>query len=121
MEEMLKEVLTEGEKKMGQNLNISKSIQRVLYHTGYSNGVGFKIECFAFQEVNTFKYLGTTLSGTAKREVEVKERIQSVNKACCANKKILMSKQIQRSTKIKVYKTPNKTNTNVCCRNNVCN
>ncbi|XP_057657852.1 uncharacterized protein LOC130894852 [Diorhabda carinulata] len=64
-----------------------------------------KIGNFDFEEVDTFKYLGTTLSSDGNKEAEVKEKITAANRAYYANKKLLQNKILGKSTKMRIYKT----------------
>ncbi|XP_063529640.1 uncharacterized protein LOC134740914 [Cydia strobilella] len=53
----------------------------------------------------SFKYLGCTITDTNQREDEIDIRIQNALRCSAALHKILTSKLISRSTKIRVYKT----------------
>ena len=54
------------------------------------------------------KYLGTTVTRDNLTEEEIKEGIAADNRASFANQKILQSKPISKTTKMKLYKAPNR-------------
>jgi hypothetical protein len=58
-----------------------------------------------FEMVQKFKYLGAVIDDENNITHTIQERIQSSNKAYCANLQLLKSKDINRNMKIKIYKT----------------
>jgi hypothetical protein len=52
-----------------------------------------------------FNYLGSILSADNKINIENSERIAKGNKAYYANEKLIKSKFLKKSTKMKIYKT----------------
>ena len=56
-----------------------------------------------FEQVKSFKYLGSTVDTDNTIEEEIKERIALGNKAFFANKKTFQSKLISKMAKLKLY------------------
>lgn len=63
------------------------------------------IDKHEFEEVEIFCYLGVLVDRSGRRREEIESRIKAGNRAFYANKKLLVSKQITKSTKIKIYRT----------------
>jgi len=61
------------------------------------------IEDKEFEQVKSFKYLGSTVNADNTVEEEIKERIALGNKAFFANKKMFQSKIISKMAKLKFY------------------
>jgi hypothetical protein len=61
------------------------------------------IENKEFEQVKSFKYLGSTVNTDNTIEEEIKERITLGNKALFANKKMFQSKLISKMAKLKLY------------------
>jgi hypothetical protein len=61
------------------------------------------IENNEFEEVKSFRYLGSTVSTDCTVEEEIKERIALGNKAFFANKKMFQSKLTFKKAKLKLY------------------
>jgi hypothetical protein len=61
------------------------------------------IENKEFEQVKSFKYLGSTVSTDNTIEEEIKERIALGNKAFYTNKKMFQSKLISKMAKLKLY------------------
>ena len=64
-----------------------------------------EIEGMKIEEVNSAKYLGTTMNADNLIEEEINERIAAGNRPFFANKKIFQSKIITRKTKERLYHT----------------
>jgi len=64
-----------------------------------------EIEGMKIEEVNSAKYLGTTMNVDNLIEEEIKERIAAGNKSFFANKKIFQTKLITMKTKERLYHT----------------
>jgi hypothetical protein len=60
---------------------------------------------YKFDEVETFTYLGTTITRKPEMCAEIKARITSGTKSAAALKSVLSSKIFSRSMKVRVYKT----------------
>jgi hypothetical protein len=56
-----------------------------------------------FEQVKSFRYLGSTVNTGNTIEGEIKERIALENKAFFANKKMFQSKLISKMAKLKLY------------------
>jgi threonine dehydratase len=59
-----------------------------------------------FEQVNSFKYLGTTVNNDKSIEEEVKERIAAANRTYHAHRILFTSKLISRNVKLQLYDTP---------------
>ena len=58
-----------------------------------------------FEQVNSFKYLGTVVNTDNSIEEEIKERIAAGNRAFHVHKKLFTSKLIFRNVKLQLYNT----------------
>jgi len=58
-----------------------------------------------FEGVSEFKYLGNIIENNNRIDSCIKERIQTGDKAYCANLQMLISKIISRRSKLQIYKT----------------
>ena len=58
-----------------------------------------------FEQVNSFKYLGSMANTDNSIEEEIKERTASGNRAYHAHKKLFTSKLISRNVKLQLYNT----------------
>jgi len=58
-----------------------------------------------FEQVNSFKYLGSTVNTGNSIEEEIKERIVAGNRAHHVHKKLFTSKLISRNIKLRLYNT----------------
>jgi len=56
-----------------------------------------------FEQVNSFKYLGTMVNTDNFIEEEIKERIAAGNRAYHVHKKLFASKLISRNVKLQLY------------------
>ena len=63
------------------------------------------IENKEFEQVKSFKYLGSTFNTDNIIEEEIKERIALGSKAFFANKKMFQIKLISKMTKLKLYRS----------------
>jgi hypothetical protein len=61
------------------------------------------IENKEFEQVKSFKYLGSTVNTDNTIEEEIRERIVLGNNAFFANKKMFQSKLISKMAKLKLY------------------
>lgn len=64
-----------------------------------------KIQNFKFQNTNQFSYLGVIINNTNTEDNEIQQRLNSANKSFHACSKLLQSKLLSHSTKIRIYKT----------------
>jgi len=62
-----------------------------------------KVENMQIDQVSSFSYLGTIVSGNRTLEEELTERIAKGNKAFYANKTGFKSKLVSRKSKLKLY------------------
>ena len=72
-----------------------KSIQPTYIDTGEEQ----------FEQVNSFKYLGTMVNTDNSIEEEIKERITAGNRAFHVHKKLFTSKFISRNVRLQLYNT----------------
>ena len=56
-----------------------------------------------FEQVNSFKYLGSVVNTDNSIEEEIKERIAAGNRAFHVHKKLFTSKLISRNVKLQLY------------------
>lgn len=102
MEEMVQEIVTEGEK-VGLKLNANKT--KIMRYGKQTQGEKIKIGGIEFEEVDKYKYLGVMITNKGDREAEIKEKLFATNKAYHMHKKLLKSKLLTRTTKMKIYNT----------------
>jgi len=72
-----------------------KTIQHIYIDTGEEQ----------FEQVNSFKYLGTMVNTDNSVEEETEERIAAGNRAFHVHKKLFISKLISRNVKLQLYNT----------------
>lgn len=58
-----------------------------------------------FQRVDTFKYLGVTLSENSEEDVEIQSRLNAANRSYHACMKLMKSRLLSRHSKITIYRT----------------
>jgi hypothetical protein len=69
-------------------MQIKRTLTKDIAHLNIHN--------FAFENVNTFNYLGSILSADNKINIEIAERIAKGNKAYYANAKLIKSKFLKK-------------------------
>jgi hypothetical protein len=69
---------------------------------GYTN----KYMRTKFEQVNSFKCLGTMINADNSTEEEIKERIAAGNRTYHAHKTLFTSKSISRNVKLQICNTP---------------
>jgi hypothetical protein len=89
----------------GVNINEDKTKYVQVKRTGTKDVTHLKIDNFAFENVENFNYLGSTLNADNKMNIEIAARIVKGNKAYCANAKLIKSIFLKRNTNMKIYKT----------------
>jgi hypothetical protein len=65
----------------------------------------FQVEGHEFEKVDSFKYLGIVISSGNKEEIKVQNRLNLANRCFYACNKIMCSKLLLKTTKIRLYKT----------------
>ena len=80
------------------NQNKTKYVRHSRVQTNVKNKE-IEIEGMKIEEVNSAKYLGTTMNADNLIEEEIKERIAAGNRSFFTNKKIFQNKLITRKTK----------------------
>jgi hypothetical protein len=86
--------------KYGLMVNVQKS-KYIKCTRRQDNLTPLNIENREFEQVKSFKYLGSIINTDNALEEETKERIALGNKAYFANKKLFQSKSITRRAKLK--------------------
>jgi len=66
---------------------------------------GIDITNSHFEQVKSFKYLGSNVNGNNSIEEEIKERISMGNKAYYANKDLFRSRLLTKYSKLRMYQT----------------
>lgn len=102
MKDMINEIIEEG-KEIGLRLNEDKT--KIMRFGRKVESGAVKIGEHTFEEVETFKYLGVTISSQGERETEIQEKVLAANRAFHANKKLLKSNILRRETKMRIYRT----------------
>jgi len=90
---------------VGLNINKDKTKYRQIKRIATKDAAHLKIDNFAFENVETFNYLGSILNADNKMNIEIAERIVKGNKAYYAYAKLIKLKFLKRNTKMKIYKT----------------
>jgi hypothetical protein len=88
---------------IGLNSNKDKTKYMQIKRTGTKDTTHLKIDNSVFENVENFNYLGTILNADNKMNIQIAERIVKGNKANCVNAKLIKSKFLKRSTKMKIY------------------
>jgi len=101
MREVLEEMATEGAK-MGLKINEEKT--KIMRIDKECKGKKIRIGGYTFEEVEKFKYLGVIITNKCEREAEIREKIITTNRIFYANKRLLKSKTLSKSSKMKIYK-----------------
>ena len=71
-----------------------------------AQGGNIKIGDSAFEAVQDFIYLGSSVNTENNITLEIKRRIMTANRTLFGLRKNLRSKFVRRNTKLKIYKTP---------------
>ncbi|KAI4455144.1 hypothetical protein MML48_9g00010570 [Holotrichia oblita] len=96
---MTQEIIKEGEQ-LGLIINETKTkLMRVGNKDKENKSIA--LENYVFEEVDKFKYL----SRDGSRDAEIKEKIMAANRAFYANKKLLKSRNLAKTTKVNIYNT----------------
>ena len=92
---------------LGLKLNEEKTKYMAMAGAGRTERQGnfFTAAEYCFERVNHFTYLGTVITDKNNISHEIRRRIVLGNRAFYANSKILKSRLIDRTTKVKVYET----------------
>jgi hypothetical protein len=86
------------------SINEDKTKYMQIKRIGIKDITHLKIVNCAFENVKNFNYLGSVLNADNKMNTEIAERIAKGNKAYYANAKLIKSKFLKKSTKMKIYK-----------------
>jgi hypothetical protein len=90
---------------VGLHINENKTKYMHIQKTGSRNKRPLQINNYSFEKVNNFIYLGSMLNENNQMQFEIAERIRKGNGAYYANAKLLKSKLLKRSTKMRIYVT----------------
>lgn len=93
--------------KVGLKINEEKTKYMCINRTTRRDRIGqnVTINTFNFERVQRFKYLGAVITADNDVTEEIKNRIQSANRCLFALNKLIKSKNLTRSSKIKIYKS----------------
>jgi sorting nexin-29 len=90
---------------VGLHINENKTKYIHIQKTGPRNKIPLQSNNYSFEKVNNLIYLGSILNENDQMQFEIAERIRKGNRAYYANVKLLKSKLLKRSTKMRIYVT----------------
>jgi hypothetical protein len=100
------ETLLEAGRDIGLEINAEKTKYMIMSrHPNSGQDQNIRIANESFENVATFKYLGTTLTNQNDIHDEIKSRLNSGNACYHSVQNILSSCLISKNLKIKIYKT----------------
>jgi hypothetical protein len=99
------EALLDASKEVGLEVNSEKTKYMLMSSKKAGQKHGIKIANRSFEDVATFKYLGTTLTDQNCMQEEMKSRLNSGNACYHSVQSLLSSRLLSRNGKVKIYKT----------------
>ena len=97
--------LEEETSKLGMEINENKTKYMVTSTYEYRRNAGdLRIGNRTFEAVQSFQYLGNVIGNTTNNNKCIKERIMMGNKAYYANRQLINSSLISRSSKLQIYR-----------------
>ena len=88
------------------NMKMNKSKTKVMAISAQEKKLEIQIENEKIEQVKAYKYLGVILDEHGNQEQDINRRIESTNKLFYTLKnKIIRQREINRNTKLKIYKT----------------
>ncbi|KAI5715018.1 hypothetical protein M8J77_009060 [Diaphorina citri] len=100
----LAELLITEAKKVGLNVSCEKT--KYMRIGGITQTVGnLKVGEYQFQSCKEFKYLGVTITDTVTEQTEIENRLAAANRCFWSVQKLMSSKLLSRTTKLRIYKT----------------
>jgi len=97
--------LEEETSKLGMEINENKTKYMVTSTYEYRRNAGDpRIGNRTFEAVQSFQYLGNVIGNTTNNNKCIKERIMMGNKAYYANRQLINSSLISRSSKLQIYR-----------------
>lgn len=101
----LTRILINETKEVGLQINDAKT--KFMYIDRHGNNIPptLSIDGHDFDRCSEFKYLGVTLSDKNEESVEIQVRLNQANKSMHACNKLLSSKDLSRTSKIRLYKS----------------
>jgi hypothetical protein len=100
------ETLLEVSRDVGLEINAEKTKYMIMIrHLNSGQNQNIRIANESFENVTTFKYLGTTLTNQNDIDDEIKSRLNSGNACYYSVQNLLSSRLRSRNPKIKIYKT----------------
>lgn len=98
--------LSEEAKKMGLEINAGKTKWMLMSTSERKRKADdVTVANMSFENVQNFTYLGADLNSANKASDEIDRRLMIGNRAYFANLKMLKSRLLSRSTKLRIYKT----------------
>ena len=98
--------LEEETSKLGKEINQNKTKYMVTSTYEHRRNAGdLRIGNKTFEAVQSFQYLGNIIGNNNNNNKYIKERIMMDNKAYCANRQLVNSSLISRSSKLQIYRT----------------
>jgi hypothetical protein len=100
------ETLLEASRDVGIEINAEKTKYMIMsHHPNSGQNQNIRIANESFENVATFRYLGTTLTNEDDIHDEIKSRLSSGNACYFSVQTFLSSRLISRNLKLKIYKT----------------
>jgi hypothetical protein len=100
------ETLSEASRDIGLEINAEKTKYMIMSrHLNSGQNQNIRLSNESFENMATFKYLGTTLTNQNDIRDEIKSRLNSGNTCCYSAQNLLSSLLISKNLKIKIYKT----------------
>uniref|UniRef100_A0A8D8TNG9 Craniofacial development protein 2 n=1 Tax=Cacopsylla melanoneura TaxID=428564 RepID=A0A8D8TNG9_9HEMI len=101
---ILTETLLTEAKKVGLHVSCEKT--KYMRIGGITQTVGnLQVGEYEFQSCKEFKYLGVTITDTVTEQTEIENRLAAANRCFWSVQKLMSSKLLSRTTKLRIYKT----------------
>jgi len=98
--------LEEETSKLGMEINENETKYTVTSTYEHRRNIGdLRIGNKTFEAVQSFQYLGNVIGNTNSNNKCIKERIMMGNKAYYANRQLVNSSLVSRSSKLQIYRT----------------
>lgn len=97
-------MLEETAREIGLSVNTAKT-KYMAMETGKRREENLQIDGKTFEKVDSFDYLGSTITSSHNMSKEIQKRIMSGNRGLFGLARIFRAKEVKRSTKAKIYQT----------------